>query len=773
MENFSHSHGREGTWKPLREHLIEVAWRAACYGSFFGASTQTQLSALLHDLGKYGELFQQRLLGKERGIDHWTIGASACLVFSGFKKFSIAPAIAVLGHHIGLQRADGASLRALIQAEKLNPSDHALRLSHTGENPQDLLVRWQADGLKLPDPPEVGIADKPEHHAAFMNDTRFIFSALTDADFIQTEAHFEGKQPEDLGRDSGPTLQPDRLLAAIDLEIQQAQLNESSEAVRQLRSQTLDHCSVAALSPTGLFTLTAPTGSGKTLAAFRFAAAHAQKFGLRRIIYVAPYLTIFDQTSALLRRVMSRMGLSPSEQDRYLLEHASLTRLDLERPEESDPDSQTASNNRLLQARFSENWDAPFIITTNVQILESLFANRPSKCRKLHRIAKSVILFDEIQTLPNDLACATLSTLSRLTEQPFSSTIVFMTATQPAFTELHSSLQKNWFSSWQPTEIIQDIPQLFTLSKRYQSEWPVSAARTTWGTLATEISSLPEPQQALVIVNVKRHALELLRSLPESISTRHLSTSMCPKHRTDVLSEVIEDLHAKRSLILVATQCVEAGVDLDFPVVYRAMGPLDSIAQAAGRCNRNGNRPTGILRIFEPPDNALPPDRGYSLGTAATSAMLRKKKGYLDLHDPVTFHEYYQRLYQITGLGEIKDELFEAIQNHDFPEVARLYRIIQDNTVQVVVPYQPEIFERLHEQLQKDGFSSDWIRQARPHTVNVFRTHQTTIEEFCTPVMKHPHSGEIIPDWWLLRNPDHYDQKTGLQFPTQGDVLHV
>ena len=625
---------------------------------------------------------------------------------------------------------------------------------------------------------DTGVAGDYTRHSAFLNDIRFVYSALTDADFIQTEAHFEGQTPEQLGRDQGPPLSAARILEAVDAEIARARTGRSSESVRLLRHETLADCTAASPRPPGLFTLTAPTGSGKTLAALRFAFAHAAKHNLRRIVYVSPYLTIFDQTVELLGRILLQVGMSLSERQRYLLEHASLTRLDAEIPEHSMRlgDSEH-EDRRRLQARLSENWDAPFIATTNVQLLESLFSNRSSKCRKLHRLAGSVIVLDEVQTLPMDLACATLATLSRLAEAPFGCTLLFMTATQPAFNELDSALNQHWKANWRPTEITTEVPRKFSLAKRFRVSWPRPSEALPWSSLANEIANVRSPRQALVIVNVKRHAAELLASLPEEIEARHLSTSMCPRHRKDVLADVHQDLTGGRDCILVATQCVEAGVDLDFPLVFRAMGPLDSIAQAAGRCNRHGNRDFGDFRVFEPPDDALPPDDGYKLGTASTRAMLHyAAESGIDLDDPLVFHAYYSRLYNLRQLARPGGDLFDAIRRHDFPRVAELYRLIDDNTVQVVVPYHPEAFAALEAELHSDGFSAAWIRRARPYTVNVFRGLDGNVESFCVPVLTRSGRPKYIPDWFLLGNSAHYDskdKKIGLKFPKPGDFQNA
>ena len=606
-----------------------------------------------------------------------------------------------------------------------------------------------------------------------MNDIRFIFSALTDADFIQTEAHFEGQTPEQLGRDQGPPLNAARILEAVDAEIARARTGRSSEPVRLLRHETLADCTAASSRPPGLFLSHRTYWIRKTLAALRFAFAHAAKHNLRRIVYVSPYLTIFDQTVELLSHILLQAGMSPSERQRYLLEHASLTRLDAEIPEQSTRLEDSDHEGRLrLQARLSENWDAPFIATTNVQLLESLFSNRSSKCRKLHRLAGSVIVLDEVQTLPMELACATLATLSRLAEEPFGCTLLFMTATQPAFTELDPALKEHWKEGWRPTEITTDVPRKFALAKRFRVSWPrTSDGEMPWFSLANDIANLPSPRQALVIVNVKRHAAELLASLPEEIEARHLSTSMCPRHRKDVLADINRDFTGGRDCILVEPSALSwrrSGL----PSSFSRHGAVGFNSQAAGRCNRHGNRESGDFPVFEPPDDALPPDRGYKVGTASTRAILAANCG-IDLDDPLIFHNYYSRL--CTTSHDSPDQKVISLK----PSVIMIFRefgtlpIDRRQHVQVVFrtmtryspPWRPNSILTASLQL---GFAEPGLI---PLTIS--RVGRRSRELLCTNF----HSigkAEIFPDWFLLGNPDHYDSKKkriGLMFPKPGDFF--
>ena len=293
-----------------------------------------------------------------------------------------------------------------------------------------------------------------------------------------------------------------------------------------------------------------------------------------------------------------------------------------------------------------------------------------------------------------------------------------------------------------------------------------------WPELAKEILDLAVPRRVLVIVNIKRHAVALLEALGDAAHTHHLSTSMCPAHRKNVLATVKRDLAGNGECVLVATQCVEAGVDLDFPLVYRALAPLDSIAQAAGRCNRHGNASSGEVRVFRPCDGALPRDEGYKLGTTIVESLLSASHGQLDPNHPELFGQYYRKLYALSDLPNRKEELLDAVKAHNFPEVARLYRLIDDNTSQMVVPYLPQVFAELQAGLQETGFNAKWIRRAREYTVNVFQNTDNIPGSIGVPIRNR--AGDSIPGWYMLGDPRNYDiDKLGLVLPRKGDFLNA
>lgn len=763
----AHSANRLGEEDPLASHLQAVAQRAGTFAECFGAGVEANLTGLLHDLGKYGALFQRRLRGEERGIDHWSAGAWAAL--TTYRERGLAAALAIQGHHIGLQRATKDSLRGLDPRQLQRQHPNGLRLS--APDVEELLCTMRSDGLRLPDPASIGnsiYGGLGAPQAGAMLDVRMLFSALVDADYLETEAHFQGGA--DRGKrcgDSGCSLEPLEALSKLVAHVQRLSRESSAaQVVNDLREDLLETSLEAAEARPGLFTLTAPTGAGKTFSMLAFALKHAAIHRLRRVIVVIPYLSIIEQTTRAFREALDLVPLS-----HYLLEHHSLAGTKGS-PSPSPPEDAQDEDQQRGQW-LAENWDAPLIVTTSVQFLESLFANRPGACRKLHRLARSVILFDEVQTLPLSLVVPVLATLSQLAGQ-FNSTVVFSTATQPAFTHLDSAIRPYCKDGWTPREIAPAALRLFEHVRRVRVEWPEDDMhQTPWSELAAKLETHP---QALCIVNLKRHALRLYGKLRDHDSTGlfHLSTSMCPAHRQAVLSEVRGRLEAGDPCRLVSTQCVEAGVDIDFPVAYRAFGPLDAIAQAAGRCNRNGRTTLGVLRVFlpdEPNEENCYPDGAYRQAAGVTRILLRRYSPEpLDIGDPSLFSEYYRALYDLARPHERNAELLDAIERQDFSGVAQLCRVIPKDAINVLVPYNLEAFQKLGDAARNGGLNRGWISRARPYSISLFRPrYDAPILSYLEPVRAGKKTAS--DDWFIYLERRHYDPATGLVPPRSMECL--
>ncbi|MDR3557594.1 MAG: CRISPR-associated helicase Cas3' [Syntrophobacteraceae bacterium] len=753
----------------MLEHLVSVGKSAKDFASIANWADEAFLAGLLHDLGKYADSFQARLRGEVKGLDHWSAGAWVSL-----KEFqAVAAALVIQGHHIGLQQGTMGALRAMDPG--FLSRRHPLNLKLSDPDIGNLKARGDADGIVFTKPPTVVInpSEGFKNPVAAMLDVRMLFSCLTDADFLDTEAHFEGDERGKRCRDPGLRLNIVEAPAALDA-FMSGKIRSASRAdkpVLDARNSLWEMAGKSAAREPGLYTLTAPTGSGKTLAMLHFALEHAARNGLKRVILVVPFLSIIEQTAEIYRAIFQEFP------DNFVLEHHSMAGLGVE---EAKHDAEAA--NEKARRLLSENWDAPIIITTNVQLLESLFSNRPSACRKLHNLMESVVMFDEAQTLPQSLAVPTLAALSHLS-RAYRTTVLFATATQPAFDALEGAVSKLVGSGWHSAEAAPDHALLYDALRRYEVRWPRSGEVKQWAALAAELRN---EERALCVVNLKSHAGALLEELKHDEAVFHLSTNLCALHRRAVLGEVRARLKAGKPCRLISTQCVEAGVDVDFPVVYRALAPLDAIAQAAGRCNRegrltddSGGRKMGAVRVFEPAvtgdSRKRYPTRAYFQATEVTRTMLvQAGEPGLDLNDPAVFRDYYHRLYDLSKPETQNEELREAMNEVDFARVAKAYRLIDHAAIQVLVPYGKSIdeFDELRG-AQEDGINGQWIRRAQGMAVGVYR-----------PPSGHPAWGVLIPaklrygrgcsdEWFILEDRDEelYEDVFGLRLPQSQQIL--
>lgn len=737
----------------LCDHLMSVATLAKKFLGGSPSAEEAALAGILHDLGKYGDLFQARLRGEESGLDHWSAGARVAI-----ENRCAAAALAIQGHHIGLQSLNLNALRRL-------PEPTIPRLRLTTPDTEVLKTRLANDGIQLPEVTQSLLGSNLEASTPSMLDVRMLFSALVDADYLDTEAHFNGDRCGKRYRQPGQCLDANSALQTVMNRITSIQSNTTaSHSVAAVRRTLLDACLAAAQNSLGLFTLTAPTGSGKTLAMLAFALAHAAKHGLDRIIVVIPYLTITEQTACIYRSIFTK---DPRFGEHFVLEHHSLAGVGEEHFKgDNEGEVGDVSNAERRRRLLAENWDAPIIVTTSVQMLESMFSNRPAACRKLHRLQRAVILFDEAQTLPTHLAVPTLAALSHLSAT-YCTSVLFATATQPAFAHLDEEVRKAKTPGWQPREIVPNPAALFAPMKRVEVDWGSPDMPATWDELAEKIL---RTSQTLSIVNLKRHAQALWDKLGDP-ATLHLSTNLCPAHRQDVLEAVRTRLKAGEPVRLVATQCVEAGVDIDFPVVFRAWGPLDAIIQAAGRCNREGIRPNpGQLHVFQPEEDKYPPG-GYEQAAQVAKMLYRRHgKAGMSLDDPAFITAYYRELYDLAGIARstATEEILKAVRDGTFPDIARLYCLIRQDAINVLVPYAGEkaLFDVLRDTAEHSGLTAAWIRNARPLTVSLYRPkNDDPVWDSLLPVPVAGWRQREQNDWFIYALPEHYHPQLGLVPP--------
>jgi CRISPR-associated endonuclease/helicase Cas3 len=667
-------------WQPLECHLQAVAHLTQEFATAFDSAAWGRLAGLWHDLGKYRPEFLLHISGDAGRVDHAIVGA--LMAMSKYPQAGLPLALVIAGHHTGLANPVSSD-KTLISPLQERLQGNAGLLQQVLPLIPDEFIK----GLALPPLPEFpGNAEKPAtksqdeslRHLEFW--IRFLFSSLVDADRLDAEA-FDKPGLRKTVTAGFRTIAD--LLNQLDRRIDEKTVAALPTPVNQLRKEVLEHCRRAADLPPGLFSLTVPTGGGKTLSAMSFALRHARWHGLRRVIVVIPYTSIIEQNAKVYRAVLG---------DADVVEHHS----NLDSEKETD-------RNRMA----AENWDAPIIVTTNVQFLESLFSNRPAACRKLHNVARSVIVLDEVQNLPPQFLATILDGLQELVSH-YGCTGVLSTATQPALTR-RESLPEGLADV---REIIPEPQLLGRVLQRTEVIWPdLAAPAVEWPALAGELAG---HKQVLVVVHRREDARELAQLLPKE-GRFHLSALMCPRHRLLVLARVKRALKAGRPCRLVSTQLIEAGVDIDFPVVYRALGGLDSVVQAAGRCNREGKSEKGRVVVFRAPTR--PPRGTPTKGLEVTESMLRQHDGTLPLHDPCVFEEYFRSLYFRENLdaGGIQAERAKL----NFATVGRKFKLIEDGFSRpVVVPCKRA--EKHLAVVRREGPNRENLRALQPFLVSVY-----------------------------------------------------
>lgn len=628
---YAHSANPDGNWHGLADHLRAVARQSAEFADVFGARDYGYWLGLWHDVGKFDPDFQRYLRGRGHGVDHKRAGARLAQRLGLF-------ALAIQGHHGGM----GAF------REFTNWLDGPDRPNATGEfearrRAKDALMPLEPSTIASL-PAAVTMAKDPRLASEFL--LRLLYSALVDADHLDTEAHFEPTRAECRGADVAmPTL-----WERFETRHRELDADAAHTPVNDIRRKIYAACIEAADGARGFYRLTAPTGAGKTLSVMAFALRHALRHGLRRVIVAAPYISITEQTAQAYRQAFAPLG------DAVLEHHSGAY------ARESDEFVAGADAERARLA--AENWDASIIVTTAVQLFESLFANTPQRCRKVHRLAGSVLVLDEAQALPSHVLAPILDVLRSLSSVG-QATVVLSTATQPAFESFPA------FRDLQPREIVPEHRKHFDALRRVTYDWRVHE-RWTW----TQVTNVMRSErQALTIVNTINDALELLDALDDP-DALHLSTRLCGAHRLDVIEQVKRRLKHGQPCRLVATQVVEAGVDLDFPLVLRALGPLDSIIQAAGRCNREGTLSCGRVVVFRPEKFRLPPG-SYTTATDLTLAHVNTAE--FDPSDPdSTADAYFRRLFPAVPVDRAGVQ--ESRGDFDFPAAAEKFRMIDTAT---------------------------------------------------------------------------------------------
>jgi len=711
-------------WHLLEEHLEGVACLASEFAKPFGAQKWGELAGRTHDLGK-GTRAWQAYLRKRNNIKdkfssyykgevkHADVGARH--LYQHSQEAGKLLSYAVAGHHGGLPSwvgvADGTGLKARLK----------------GSQPS---IEIPLPSLDFPEKPPFHL-DENRRGYQFQFFTRMLFSCLVDADYLDTERNLDADRAS--GRGTSPPLEKLHKRFRISFDKLRKEADASLEINKQ-RELVLDNCMEAAQKEPGLISLTVPTGGGKTLASLAFALEHAKKHGKVRIIYVIPFTSIIEQNARVFRNMVGK--------DAVLEHHCNYI--------------QDKSDWKIRLA--TDNWDSPIVVTTNVQFFDSFHASRPARCRKLHNVANSIVIFDEVQAIPAEKLSPCIEVIRELSFN-YGVTSLLCTATQPALEYPFKSGLKN------VREIVQDIPTLFSSLRRTEESF---IGELDIESLAARLSGC---KQVLCIVNTRSEAREIYEALPESEGNYHLSALMHPAHRTEILNEIREKLEKNHPCRVVSTQLIEAGVDVDFPCVYREISGIDSIAQAAGRCNRNGkSKGAQPVFIFQ-----LPKSESISyLQMAIQSA----KKLFDRFRDRLTspecvkeyFNDYFSKEEQemdtdgILAIGsqsksgniqfkEIAN--FQMIKSKMIESKMKESKMNESITVPVIIALNEES-QGLVESLENSGQGErEVFRKLQRFTVQIYSWEREEIREWLEE--------SSIKGIFILKNSELYSEKTGLQ----------
>ena len=693
----------DGTYQPLREHEENVAALAGEFAAAFGAQEHGHRTGLLHDIGKYSANGQkrQRDPAHTAKVDHASAGAQMA-----WQMRDCVAAFAVAGHHGGLPD----------MGDKTNDGGGTLwaRLNKclTGGNDPSA---WKTE-IEIPAKarfPAWLAAEKDARRLAMY--TRMLFSCLVDADYLDTETAIQGGQP----RGEGET--PERLLEKLNAHVA-PWLEAPANDLCAKRSAILARCLRGGEDERGLYTLTVPTGGGKTLSSLAFALSHAAKHGLKRVIYVVPYTSIILQNTDVFDEVLG---------EENVLEHHS----QIEIPDDEEEETPEAYRKRLA----CENWDAPVVVTTAVQFFESLYAAKTSKCRKLHHIANSVVIFDEAQTIPVPFLMPCVSAIGELV-QHYGVTAVLCTATQPALGRLFKRLAPTLVQR----EIAPDPDGLFDDFRR------VSFRREGVFTPEELAGRLAEAEQVLCIVNTRKRAQQVYERLPEE-GRFHLSTLMIPTDREETLNVIRARLRNGQVCRVVSTSLVEAGVDVDFPSVWRELAGLDSILQAAGRCNREGKRSAAesVVHVFDAEGD---PPRSMMQQRAATTKVMGE---FEEINTRPAIRAYFDRLLWVKGDDALDTEqILNSERACTFRKTAEAFRLIDADTCTVYAPNEGNAEDIA--QLRAGLYSRALIRRLGRSSVNVYQNEYKNLV-FAGIVEDHQEDG-----FGILIQPDAYKPKCGL-----------
>lgn len=685
------------------DHQNGVAQKAESFADKFDMGEWGRILGLLHDKGKEKKAFQQHII-KNSGLDtsvrvdgdysHAYVGA--VIAKQSFPKFHLLIDNALMGHHRGLY--DDGEMKEVLK-------------SHI---PDEVKIESINAHLEMP---KLGFP-KDAHHLV-----RMLYSCLVDADYLDTEAFMQPEQSELRGKHESLKV----LESKLDAYLSKLKKNAPDTEVNKIRNQVQSWCVKASEQTPGFYSLTVPTGGGKTLASVLWAIKHAVRNNLERIIIAIPYTSIITQTASVLRGIFG--------EENVLEHHSNVNRSKI-------VDKELTQIQRLA----TENWDYPIIVTTNVQLFESLFSNKPSDCRKLHNIVRSVLILDEVQTLPVEFLEPIVDTFDTL-KRIFGVSILFTTASQPVLTGKIKGTKPSVSFDGLP-EIKEIIPEGANLHDRLRRvEIVIDENRKDYDEIAAQIKRFPI---VLCIVNTRNDAKEIYSRLPKEGIALHLSRMMCPDHVRETIENVKKALKDSSNTVIrvVATQLIEAGVDIDFPVVFRQEAGLDSILQAAGRCNREGKLDKGETYVFSL-QKALP----IGFMTQTNNARLAMGNNH-DWFSPEAMKEYFKQLHcHVSDFdkADIKSLLYKS--EMQFETASEEFKLIDDNTTSVIVNWKDSM--SLVERLLDEGVSYSLMKALSQFSVNVRETDRKKLNEAGA-------IEEILENIFVIRDSSFYNKEVGL-----------
>ena len=725
MKEIIAGHIQDERVQSLTDHLDGTMRLAEGFGAGMGLGAEAGLLGAIHDEGKDTAEFQDYIHGrKHRRVDHSTAGAKSFFENGHIGWLQLIGALCVAGHHAGIpdlgSKVDCAGTSTLNgRMKKCIPS-----IRH----PQRYLI----DSTCL-DVDHLNTFIEKRNTLDVMILTRMLFSCLVDADFLDTEA-FMNNQP--VRKNEFSSLK--EISAMFWSRLEEDGYFRPKNTLNEKRCEILHTCMRKGEGKQGLYSLTVPTGGGKTISSMAFAMKQAMKWHKERIIYVIPYLSIIEQTADVFRAFLGNHAVLESHSQ---VDYDSLVE------EGSEEASRVAERMKLA----AENWDAPVVITTNEQFFESLYANKTSRCRKLHNIANSVVILDEAQMMPVDFLKPCLHAIEQLVHY-YGCTVVLCSATQP---ELGRYLQNS------PIEIMENVGELFQFFKRVTFDID---GETDYAEIAKK---LDECEQVLCIASTTKEA-EKIFELRDG-DAMYLSTNLCPAHRREIIREMKTRLRDGKPCRVVSTSIISVGVDIDFPVVYLQYTGLDSLIQGAGRCNREGRQSLQKSRahIFWTKESKK---SLFMRKEKQVTDMVRKKYNTKEMTEPSAIRTYFENWYQSNEGNLDYREIEKLAQSLSFAEIGKRFHLINDSTKSVFVPFD-EKARNIKEQLMMGNRSRQLMRAAGAYMINVRYSKAQGQSDF----MKLLTQGQIemFPgdeNLAYLVNMEDYDVELGLKIKSEDGV---